>query len=211
MPDDASPPQTGHPGPDAPREPARPVYTNTLVIELLHRFPALAMFSEEDIRKILYSGRFIRLDHFAPGALILREGDMGAWMFMLIKGAVRVMKQGLEICVLRRQGDVIGEMGSLGRAPRSATVTALEPTVCVGLNMDAIENMTAEEKGQYLGRLKTHFAPLIDERLRMTEEVADILFEIRQKEHELARLRDRLKGLGVSDERSILEILLEGL
>lgn len=64
---------------------------------------------------------------FEPGEEILREGEMGTAMFIIIEGRVRVQSNGRDIAELGPR-EVFGELAALDPEPRSASVTALQPT-----------------------------------------------------------------------------------
>lgn len=186
------------------------IYTNAPIIELLHKLPPFSMFSLEEIRSMLYSGKLVRIDRFEPGQVILEEGGQDKWVYLLMKGRVRVTKDGLTLCTLDGRGDVVGEMGAIGGKARSATVTAVDDAVCLALNIEVIEHMGSGERDTHLQRIRTFFKPIIEERERMTREVTDILRQIRSKEEDLAVLRSRLRELNVTEERSMLAMLMGG-
>ena len=58
------------------------------------------------------------------GELIIREGELGTSMFIIVDGRVRVHRQEKELAVLE-YGDVFGELAALDPEPRSASVTAM--------------------------------------------------------------------------------------
>lgn len=65
---------------------------------------------------------------YRPGENVVAEGTKGATAFIILSGAVRVLKQakGREIPVATLgEGQVFGEMGLIEDRPRSATVRAL--------------------------------------------------------------------------------------
>ena len=62
-----------------------------------------------------------------PGEEILREGQMGTAMFTIIEGRVRVRAGDRDVAELG-PGEVFGELAALDPQPRSASVTAIEPT-----------------------------------------------------------------------------------
>lgn len=67
--------------------------------------------------------RFVRsLDR---DAVLFREGEAGHEMFAVLAGAVRLTREGREICTMRA-GAYFGEMSMLLRAPRTATAVAAE-------------------------------------------------------------------------------------
>ncbi len=62
-----------------------------------------------------------------PGEEILHEGDTGTAMYIIVDGRVRVRAKGRDIAELG-PSEVFGELAALDPEPRSASVTALEPT-----------------------------------------------------------------------------------
>jgi len=75
---------------------------------------------------------------FEPGELIVEEGRTGNGLFIIVSGSADVIK-GLQTAQPRTvaklgAGEPIGEMALLGEWPRSATVRALEPTECIGID-----------------------------------------------------------------------------
>jgi CRP/FNR family transcriptional regulator, cyclic AMP receptor protein len=67
------------------------------------------------------------------GERILREGDLGTSMFIIVNGKVRVHRGDREIAILG-SGEVFGEMAALDPEPRSASVTAVEETLLFELD-----------------------------------------------------------------------------
>ncbi|HAP43961.1 MAG: hypothetical protein A2087_10650 [Spirochaetes bacterium GWD1_61_31] len=69
---------------------------------------------------------------FKAGDVLIKQGEDGIGLFILITGRVKVTKtnpggQNVEIAS-NGAGDILGEMAVLDGAPRTATVTATEPT-----------------------------------------------------------------------------------
>ncbi|MFS2036589.1 Crp/Fnr family transcriptional regulator [Polaromonas sp. CT11-55] len=75
-----------------------------------------------------------------PGQVMIREGEAGDWMMLILKGTVDVTKRlelpadadaGAEAAVSRvavvRAGAAVGDMSMLDSEPRYATCTAIEP------------------------------------------------------------------------------------
>lgn len=81
-------------------------------------------------------------------AVVINEGDIGASLFVLLKGSVRVFSgndEGREITYARIQsGDYFGEM-SLDGGPRSASVITLEPCTCAVLSGTEVRAHLASE------------------------------------------------------------------
>ncbi len=72
-----------------------------------------------------------------PGAVVIREGAIGDRFYVLEAGAVRVTRGDVAIRVLASPGDSFGEIALLRDVPRTATVSAVEPTVLLALGRDA--------------------------------------------------------------------------
>ena len=76
--------------------------------------------------------------NYEPGAAIVREGEGGIAFFIVISGTLRVTRKAAdgaerELRIIR-PGGVFGEMALFTDRPRSATVTAVEPTECLALH-----------------------------------------------------------------------------
>jgi len=100
-------------------------------INALPIFSALTMAEAEDLGTHC---QVVRLD---DGERLFSEGDAAADLFVVISGQLRVSckgPEGVEVVVgMVGAGDVVGEMGVLDPAPRSATTTSLGGTVALRL------------------------------------------------------------------------------
>jgi CRP/FNR family transcriptional regulator len=71
---------------------------------------------------------------FAPGETMVRQGDTGAGLFVVLDGKVRVFQQasgGTRELGTFGKGAVLGEVALLDDLPRSATMVAMEPTTAL--------------------------------------------------------------------------------
>ena len=84
---------------------------------------------------------------FLPDTMVVREGDAGASLFIVISGLLDVSKQvpGEPDRRLGRimPGDLFGEMSLLTGAPRSATVTTLSHATLVEIDKPQLEPILA--------------------------------------------------------------------
>lgn len=76
-------------------------------------------------------------DTYNSGDIIFREGDAANAMYVICSGTVEITKEkdGKKISLAKlSKGSIFGEMALIDRAPRSATVTAIEETTCYKVN-----------------------------------------------------------------------------
>jgi CRP/FNR family cyclic AMP-dependent transcriptional regulator len=69
---------------------------------------------------------------FPANRVIARQGEIGTGFFLVVEGAVRVVRDGEELAILR-PGEFFGELSVLDGLPRVAQVIATEPTRCLAL------------------------------------------------------------------------------
>lgn len=103
--------------------------------ELLARTPIFAALSREQLSTL---ARLVVRRTFPPGAVIMREGDTDAALYVIASGRVSVGKKssatGADVQVATLgAGDFVGDMTLLDGGPRSATVTAISATDCLVL------------------------------------------------------------------------------
>jgi CRP-like cAMP-binding protein len=112
-----------------------------------------------------------RCEHrtFARSGVLMRQGDGGSSMFVIISGHVGVdihSPQGPERVATLGPGDIVGEMSLMTGAPRNATVTATKKTEVLEIGRDALQKLLAENPG-----LIIRFAQLIEQRDHETKQV----------------------------------------
>ena len=69
---------------------------------------------------------------FPPERVIARQGEIGTGFFVVVEGAVRVVRDGKELAVLG-PGEFFGELSVLDGKPRVAQVVSIVETRCLAL------------------------------------------------------------------------------
>ena len=69
---------------------------------------------------------------FAAGQFIVRQGQIGTGLYIVVDGAVRVLRGSEELADLG-PGDFFGELSVIDQQPRNASVQAVTDTRCLGL------------------------------------------------------------------------------
>jgi hypothetical protein len=93
----------------------------------------------QDLRRFLHGGMHLPTRSFAPGATILREGDVGHEAFMITRGSCSVYRAvdgAREALTVLGAGAVFGEMALLLDEPRAASVEALDAVDVMVLDRD---------------------------------------------------------------------------
>jgi len=97
--------------------------------QLLGGCPLFVGVAADDLGAI--GDRAIEVD-FPADHVIARQGEIGTGFFVIVEGAVRVVRDGKEIARLRA-GEFFGEMSVIDGLPRVAQVVTTEPTRCLAL------------------------------------------------------------------------------
>jgi CRP-like cAMP-binding protein len=87
------------------------------------------------------------------GGVILRQGEIGTGFFVVVSGAVRVVRDGETIARLG-PGEFFGELSVLDQQPRNAQVVADEPTKCIALASWDLEAVITEQPRVALAMLR---------------------------------------------------------
>jgi CRP-like cAMP-binding protein len=140
-------------------------------IQKLMAISALRNFETKSLGKLL---KLSKIREYDDGETIIREGDSDPWLYFLLSGKVRISKQGLEIGVFDKKGDIFGEMRIIDSMGRSATAKAVGKTVCLAVDTAAAGRFNTgtpqEEKLDFLLLLYRIFAEYMSVRLRATND-----------------------------------------
>ncbi len=82
--------------------------------------------------------------HRGAGEDVLREGEPGDSLYLVVDGRVEVRKGGRPVAELGER-EVFGEMAVLDPAPRSATVRTLTPVTLLCLRREEFLDLMAEK------------------------------------------------------------------
>ena len=127
---------------------------------------------------------------YAPGETLISEGPSSGLLYILIDGAVEVLRGDVRVALVSEPGAVFGEISALLGRDHTATVRAMEPIV-----VHRIEN--AETFLQQRPGIVFHVARILANRLI---DATTYLADIKQQ------FADRSDHLGMVDE--VLEALV---
>lgn len=117
--------------------------TRSKIADALVGVPLFSRCSGRDLKAI---ARHVELVEVDADRDIVRQSDEGDAMFVILTGSARVLRDGRRVRDLGA-GDYFGELALLDPAPRSATVTASEPTVLAALSVRMFRVLLRELPG----------------------------------------------------------------
>jgi len=169
------------------------------VLAAFRELPFFKIFSDEDLARMRMRDA-ARIRNYAPGQTIIEQGNYEKTFFVLLSGAVRIVRSGREEAVLGEAGTVFGEMSFILGKPRTASVLAEGQTVCLEVNLGYVDFLMGADREEYLSKFYRLLAPLAAARLgSYNPEKAQRLLEIRDLEAKIEELsrpyRERIEAL----------------
>jgi CRP-like cAMP-binding protein len=162
------------------------------VTERLNRVDIFAPLSEEETDRLAKASR---MRVYAPGEAIVRMGQEGKSMFVIMRGSVEVqISQGGTTKAINklRENDFFGEMSLLTGEPRTATVVAVEETEVLRIDKDAIKPIFEANPD-----LVSSIGEMIEERRELLRSLAEPVDEAEVlREKGVLRSIRRFFGLG---------------
>jgi CRP/FNR family transcriptional regulator, cyclic AMP receptor protein len=97
--------------------------------EVLGRVPLFSGLTRRHLHQLADTATEVS---FRQGGTVIREGDLGETLFVVLEGQAKVTRGGRKINTLG-PGDFFGEISLIDRGPRTATVVAETPLITVRL------------------------------------------------------------------------------
>ncbi|MBW2661637.1 MAG: cyclic nucleotide-binding domain-containing protein [Deltaproteobacteria bacterium] len=138
---------------------------NDEIIQKIKKIPTLDLFTDKDLRGIV---KLSKIRKYNPGELIMTEGSYDNWIYFVVSGKVKIVKQDRELSVLKRRGDVFGEMGIIDGSARSASVYGVDEGTCLTADVSYIDRLSGNDKLAFCYILYRVFSQILANRLRYT-------------------------------------------
>lgn len=134
-----------------------------LRVDLLRNVPLLSGLSEKQLELVANSSRVSR---YPKGSIVFHEGDPGDFLLVILKGRVKVVLFGdsgheTTIAILECP-NFLGEVALIDRAPRSATVVALEESEFLQIGSSQFLALVKEDPGIAI-KVMAHLAKTLRE------------------------------------------------
>ena len=132
---------------------------------------AAALIEDLTVDEAETLGKLMPRLHARAGQTLIREGEVGDWMLLVLGGTVDVYKTsergGMSRLAVIMQGTAVGEMSMLDAAPRNATCVAIEDVEAGVLTRTMIAHLIQDHPA--IGaKLLVKLTQLLAQRLRNT-------------------------------------------
>lgn len=117
---------------------------------VLAEVPIFADLGRRHLKRVASAGRIVR---FSDGAPIIRAGTPGDALFVVVDGNASVQRRGLPSVALGI-GSFFGEMALFDDSPRSASVVADGPLVCLVITRARFHKLLRSEPAIAIGLLQ---------------------------------------------------------
>ena len=160
------------------------MYSETISPAILQKaFPGM---NEDEANEMLTNGKIVE---FPTETVICREGAFETHFYIIIKGEVEVTKviNDADVRILNHlsPGDFFGEMAIIHKAPRTATITAIQETSALEMDEKAFNYWLNRSASMSMAMLNE-----VSKRLRDNDEMA--IDSLRKKNKELALAYQKL-------------------
>jgi serine/threonine protein phosphatase PrpC len=134
-----------------------------LKIDTIRNMPLFRYLTYKELVKIMNITHALEVKQ---GELIIRDGEIGEDLFIVLNGSVNVHKADKHIVTLK-DGDHFGEMALVDKAPRSADVTAATAVKLLKISRPDFFEIIRKEP-QLAAKLLWSFVQVLSDRLRKT-------------------------------------------
>ncbi len=136
---------------------------------MLEELDQFKCFGDRELKALL---SLSQLREYQRGDLLIEEGEYGCRMYILLQGSVELVKKGKVLGLIRKKGELLGEMGIVNASPRSATIRAAEFTQALSFDAAIIDHELNRNELSFCYVIFRLISEVLAERLRNTTNVA---------------------------------------
>jgi len=141
-------------------------------VEIVLHLRSLDLFARLTTRQLSEIAAVVREDSFPAGAVIVREGEFGDCMYLIVSGDVQITRQG-QYTVGASAGELFGEMSLFDGETRFASVTAIRRVRLLRLDRHDLFDLMEEEPAIAIGICQTLSRHARDSISRLESRLAD--------------------------------------
>lgn len=119
-------------------------------LDMIGRVPLFQGLNGKHLRSITEKGRRVS---FETGEKIVRKGEPGDGLYLILKGDVEV-RSGNRVLATIGKDNFFGEIALLDKKPRSADIVAVSPTTCLLITANSFERTIQKEPKIVFGIMK---------------------------------------------------------
>ncbi|MDM8537054.1 cyclic nucleotide-binding domain-containing protein [Desulfobacterales bacterium HSG17] len=134
-------------------------------IQHIMSIPVLKDFETSNLGKLL---TISKIRQYEDGETIIQEGEPALWLYFLISGRVQIQKNKEEVAILRRKGDVFGEMGLIQGPQTTATAIAVGKTTLLTTEASQIDEFAGDDRVAFGYMLYRVLCEVVTDRLKST-------------------------------------------
>jgi CRP/FNR family transcriptional regulator, cyclic AMP receptor protein len=146
------------------------------LIDTLKKIPFLQSHEDKFLKQIL---QLSKIRKYNPDEVITRQGDYDCWLYVILKGEVKIIRNEEELARLDAQMGTFGELAVIDGEARSASVYAVTDTTCLAIDGSFLDRLEQQEKIEFEAVYYRLLTVILANRLRTTSE-------------ELSRLRQEI-------------------
>lgn len=167
------------------------IHEHGKIPDVLRAVPFLGSFNDDQLDDVLNASSYIKCD---PGDAIIEDGTIDSRIYILLRGAVHISKDGQIFAKISEPGEIFGELAVLNEDRRSASVIATEETVCIAVDQKFLQDFKPrEEHPAFYAALYEFIARTTAARLTNTSK------QLAEMEMEL----NKLKGIAPDKMKSV--------
>lgn len=129
----------------------------------------IQLFEDFEVDELEGLARYMRCYRAPPGTEIIREGENGDFMLLLLDGNVEIVKKDVrglpQVMSIVGPGKTLGEMSLIDGQPRFASCVAVDTVEVAVLDRDSLSRIITEEPRIGV-KLMMEFLMLLNQRLR---------------------------------------------
>lgn len=125
-----------------------------LTIERVAIMKAVEIFAETPDHILASVARIMEEVELATGESLIREGEPGDCLYIVVEGELRAHSQGRTLMILT-PGKIVGELALLDPEPRSASVDAVSDALLFRIDKEPFDEVMADRPEIALGVIRS--------------------------------------------------------